>query len=181
MGSGPVGLQCCRTTQTLNHHRTLSIAIAWSFQIWTTAAVQMFFSLGPALGGLITMSSYNNYRRKFNRWVSCPLKMISLFKLATLIFIKSSQRRHHFASNLWLHQYLRRSGSVLCYRSHGSPHGEHWRGLFDAVGTRAHLHRLSRSTCATSRRCNLDSTVFYNAYYSGYRYSGQLPLLPAEW
>uniref|UniRef100_A0A5K3EXZ6 Sodium:neurotransmitter symporter family protein n=1 Tax=Mesocestoides corti TaxID=53468 RepID=A0A5K3EXZ6_MESCO len=37
------------------------------FTIWTRAAVQVFYSLGPAWGGLITMSSYNHYNRKFNR------------------------------------------------------------------------------------------------------------------
>ncbi|KAM7542581.1 hypothetical protein Aperf_G00000003508 [Anoplocephala perfoliata] len=34
--------------------------------IWTRAAVQVFYSLGPAWGGLITMSSYNRYNRKIN-------------------------------------------------------------------------------------------------------------------
>ncbi|VDN98957.1 unnamed protein product [Rodentolepis nana] len=37
-----------------------------SITIWTRAAVQVFYSLGPAWGGLITMSSYNRYNRKFN-------------------------------------------------------------------------------------------------------------------
>ncbi|VDN11840.1 unnamed protein product [Dibothriocephalus latus] len=35
--------------------------------MWTTAAVQIFYSTGPAWGGLITMSSYNKLNRKYNR------------------------------------------------------------------------------------------------------------------
>ncbi len=30
-------------------------------QVWTEAAVQIFFALSPAWGGLITLSSYNKF------------------------------------------------------------------------------------------------------------------------
>ncbi|VDN15096.1 unnamed protein product [Dibothriocephalus latus] len=35
--------------------------------MWSTAALQIFYSTGPAWGGLITMSSYNKVNDKFNR------------------------------------------------------------------------------------------------------------------
>uniref|UniRef100_A0A0X3NJA5 Transporter n=1 Tax=Schistocephalus solidus TaxID=70667 RepID=A0A0X3NJA5_SCHSO len=35
--------------------------------LWSNAAVQIFYSVGPAWGGLITMSSYNEVNRKYNR------------------------------------------------------------------------------------------------------------------
>ncbi|KAA3679060.1 uncharacterized protein DEA37_0000274 [Paragonimus westermani] len=38
---------------------------AWSklasFQIWSQAALQIFFSLGPSWGGIIAVASYNKY------------------------------------------------------------------------------------------------------------------------
>ncbi|XP_069112954.1 sodium-dependent proline transporter-like isoform X2 [Argopecten irradians] len=33
-----------------------------SFQIWLEAALQVFYSLGPVWGGVITMASYNNFK-----------------------------------------------------------------------------------------------------------------------
>jgi len=33
-----------------------------SIQVWLEAAVQIFFSLGPTYGGVITMASYNQFR-----------------------------------------------------------------------------------------------------------------------
>ncbi|XP_048776098.2 sodium-dependent proline transporter-like [Ostrea edulis] len=35
-----------------------------NFQVWVEAGMQVFFSLGPAWGGLITMSSYNKFNNK---------------------------------------------------------------------------------------------------------------------
>ncbi|BHF68748.1 hypothetical protein SprV_0301178900 [Sparganum proliferum] len=35
--------------------------------LWTNAAVQIFYSIGPSWGGLITMSSYNEVNRKYSR------------------------------------------------------------------------------------------------------------------
>lgn len=37
-------------------------------QIWVLAAMQVFYSLGPGWGGLITMASYNKYRNDCVRY-----------------------------------------------------------------------------------------------------------------
>ncbi|XP_065935728.1 sodium- and chloride-dependent glycine transporter 1 isoform X2 [Magallana gigas] len=36
----------------------------FNFQVWMEAGMQVFYSLGPAWGGLITMSSYNRFNNK---------------------------------------------------------------------------------------------------------------------
>ena len=38
------------------------------FQLWVEAFLQIFYSLGPSWGGLITMASYNKPNNKFHRW-----------------------------------------------------------------------------------------------------------------
>ncbi|VDO05747.1 unnamed protein product [Rodentolepis nana] len=38
-----------------------------STKVWTQAGIQLFYSLGPAWGGLITLSSYNRYECKYSR------------------------------------------------------------------------------------------------------------------
>ena len=37
------------------------------FQLWVEAFLQIFYSLGPSWGGLITMASYNKYNNNFHR------------------------------------------------------------------------------------------------------------------
>ena len=34
----------------------------WDLKVWADAAIQIFFSLGPGWGGIVNMSSYNNFR-----------------------------------------------------------------------------------------------------------------------
>ena len=38
-----------------------SLLCVFICQVWVQAAVQVFYSLGPAWGGLITMASYNKF------------------------------------------------------------------------------------------------------------------------
>lgn len=40
------------------------------FQVWGDAAVQIFFALSPAWGGLITLSSYNKFSNNCYMWVN---------------------------------------------------------------------------------------------------------------
>ena len=51
-------------------------------QVWADAAVQIFFSLGPCWGGLITLSSYN----KFNNNVFRDAVTIAVANCATSLY-----------------------------------------------------------------------------------------------
>jgi len=59
-------------TISLSHTRTRVWRTYGWFQVWIEAALQVFYSLGPGWGGIITMASYN----KFNN---------NCLRLATLI------------------------------------------------------------------------------------------------
>lgn len=43
------------------HYLTPDFSRLTDFQVWLEAGIQVFYSLGPAWGGLITMSSYNKF------------------------------------------------------------------------------------------------------------------------
>ncbi|KAG1654095.1 Sodium- and chloride-dependent glycine transporter 1 [Nymphon striatum] len=53
-----------------------------TFRVWGNAAVQIFYSLGPAWGGLLTMSSYN----KFHNNVYRDALMVPIINCGTSVF-----------------------------------------------------------------------------------------------
>ena len=59
--------------------------------MWIEAAVQCFYSLGPAWGGLITMSSFNKFNYNALRFVDSPINIYTkIFNI--LAFLIGSKR-----------------------------------------------------------------------------------------
>ncbi len=51
-----------------------------SIEVWEGAAVQIFFSLSVAGGGLITLASYNKFHNNVLRYLTFPTCKIGIFK-----------------------------------------------------------------------------------------------------
>lgn len=91
------------------HDKTVT---ADSIQVWLEAAVQIFFSLGPTYGGVITMASYNKFRNNSLRQdpLDVPHHMASLRfrnlstnvrKRSGLCFIKLKRHTYPKSSCFW--------------------------------------------------------------------------------
>ena len=51
----------------VSNPKDISISIQWVtlfIQVWLEAAIQVFYSLGPTWGGVITMASYNKFHQQ---------------------------------------------------------------------------------------------------------------------
>ena len=55
------------------------------YQVWGDAALQIFYSVGPAWGGIITMASYNKFNNNIYRLVSS----VKNFKFNYIISFRS--------------------------------------------------------------------------------------------
>ena len=69
-----------------SHHVTVvklgAVALTVVVQVWTDAATQIFYSLGPGFGGLITLASYNKRDHNCQR----DAVLIALANSATSLF-----------------------------------------------------------------------------------------------
>ncbi|CAG0881434.1 unnamed protein product [Darwinula stevensoni] len=62
-----------------------------NFKVWGDAATQIFYSVGPAWGGLLTMASYNRFHHDFNREalivpiINCVISVLAGFIVFAVI------------------------------------------------------------------------------------------------
>jgi len=60
-----VSLTLCLTYR----HVFRTLYVTYLLQVWLEAGIQVFYSLGPTWGGVITMASYNRFHQKSFWWV----------------------------------------------------------------------------------------------------------------
>ena len=82
--------------------------------VWVDAATQVIFSLGPACGCVITLSSYNKFTRDCHR----DAVLIALTNSVTSLF-SGSQNRIVIAYTSYIDVFLNRSGGLLYSWLHG--------------------------------------------------------------
>lgn len=72
----------------------------WCFQVWGDAAVQIFFALSPAWGGLITLSSYNKFSNNCYMFVIVLIIYGHLLEKITSRFILIASKYTEFSLDL---------------------------------------------------------------------------------
>lgn len=65
-------------------------------KVWGNAAVQIFYSLGPAWGGLLTMSSYNKFNNNVYRYVGLDGTFLNFLILVLIVYLHLMQFENYF-------------------------------------------------------------------------------------
>ena len=104
------------------------------FKVWRAAATQIFYSLGPAFGGIVTLSSYNKFNNNCHRdafivaFGNCATSVFAgvvvfsiLGFMAHGIFLKFTFYSHFLEnSHFFRNSHFSRAGSVSDFSVFGS-------------------------------------------------------------
>jgi len=77
----------------------LLVSTLMLLQVWAEACGQIFFSLGPAWGGLITMASYNKFDTNIYRLVRHAMLLLILLNCMYLNFLFDASTKETLMSS----------------------------------------------------------------------------------
>lgn len=82
------GLMLDGATDGITFYLKPNFSKVFNFQVWVEAGMQVFFSLGPAWGGIITMSSYNNFNNQCikDAWIGTVVDGLTSFYAGFVVF-----------------------------------------------------------------------------------------------